>query len=84
MGIIKIDLLQPWDQHDKEMNYLFSHFEISSSQISLIDLKNVLLPSNVSQDEEAGPIQIKFSGLNVFNNALQGKASLVQINGVSY
>ena len=28
---IDIDLLQPWEQNKREMNYFFSKFEISSS-----------------------------------------------------
>lgn len=28
---VQIDLLQPWEQNEREMNYLFSQFEISAS-----------------------------------------------------
>jgi hypothetical protein len=65
------------------MNYLFSKFEISTSQISLLELKNVLLPQ-LDEGESEGPIRIQFSGLNFIQNALQGKSSFIQINGVSY
>jgi hypothetical protein len=28
---VEIDLLQPWEQNQREMNYIFSNFEITTS-----------------------------------------------------
>ena len=65
------------------MLYTFNNFQMIRCQISLLDVKNLLLPNNVDISN-LWPIYIKFNRMTIIQNELLGKSSFIQTNGMSY